>query len=91
MKGTGYEVYPDPYPKFNLFFRADNASLASLGIPSHTLSTTPIDVDPHYHKVDDEAETLDVNVLTETTKAVAKGIETIISGVDTPTRILIKE
>jgi len=90
LKGTGYKLFPDPYPKFNLFFRSDNASLAQLGVPSHTFSTTPIDVDPHYHKVDDEAETLDVNVLAETVKAVAKGTETIINGIDTPTRVVLK-
>ncbi|CAL2056681.1 M20/M25/M40 family metallo-hydrolase [Tenacibaculum sp. 190524A05c] len=90
LEGTGYKLYPDPYPKYNLFFRSDNASLARLGVPSHTFSTTPIDTDPDYHKVTDEAETLDVNVLTETIKAVAIGTSSIINGKDTPTRVTIK-
>lgn len=90
LEGTGYKLFADPYPKFNLFFRSDNASLAKLGVPSHTFSTTPIDIDPDYHKVSDEAETLDVNVLWETVKAVAKGTESIINGKDTPTRVLVK-
>lgn len=91
LKGSGYQLYPDPYDKFNLFFRSDNASLARLGVPSHTFSTTPIDVDKDYHKASDEPETLDVSVITETIKAVAKGTETMISGVDTPTRVVINE
>ena len=91
LKGTDYQLFPDPYIKFNLFFRSDNASLARLGVPSHTFSTTPIDVDKDYHKASDEAETLDVNVITETIKAVAKGTESIISGEDTPTRVVLKE
>ncbi len=91
LVGTGYKLFPDPYKKFNLFFRSDNASLARLGVPSHTFSTTPIDIDADYHKVSDEAETLDVGVLTETVKAVAKGTESIINGKDTPTRVVIKE
>ena len=91
LEGTGYKLFPDPYPKFNLFFRSDNASLARLGVPSHTFSTTPIDVDTDYHKVSDEAETLNVGVLTETVKAVARGTESIINGIDTPTRVEIKE
>ncbi|WP_159951524.1 M28 family peptidase [Polaribacter septentrionalilitoris] len=91
LEGTGYELHPDPYTSFNLFFRSDNASLARLGVPSHTFSATPIDVDKDYHKASDEAETLDVNVVTETIKAVAKGTESIISGKDTPTRVIIKE
>lgn len=90
LEGTGYKLFPDPYLKYNLFFRSDNASLAKLGVPSHTFSTTPIDIDPDYHKVSDEAETLDVNVLTETVKAVAKGTESIIKGIDTPTRVQLK-
>ena len=91
LEGTGYRLFPDPYPKFNLFFRSDNASLARLGVPSHTFSTTPIDIDTDYHQVSDEAETLNVGILTETVKAVAKGTESIINGKDTPTRVVIKE
>lgn len=91
LKGTGYKLFPDPYPKFNLFFRSDNASLARLGVPSHTFSTTQIDIDKDYHKESDEAESLDVGVITETIKAVAKGTESIINGKDTPTRVVIKE
>ncbi len=91
LVGTGYKLFPDPYKKFNLFFRSDNASLARLGVPSHTFSTTPIDIDADYHKVSDEAETLDIGILTETVKAVAKGTESIINGKDTPTRVVIEE
>lgn len=92
LEGTGYKLYPDPYPQFGLFFRSDNASLARLGVPSHTFSTTPLDKDgDYYHQVTDEAETLDMKVLTETIRAVAKGTESIIMGKDTPTRVVIKE
>ena len=90
LKGTGYQLFPDPYKSFNLFFRSDNASLARLGVPSHTFSTTPIDVDKDYHKVSDEAETLNMTVITQTIQAVAKGTESIINGTDTPTRVVIK-
>ncbi|WP_341220919.1 M20/M25/M40 family metallo-hydrolase [Polaribacter atrinae] len=91
LEGSGYQLFPDPYKKFNLFFRSDNASLARLGVPSHTFSTTPIDVDKDYHQVSDEVETLNMTVITETIKAVAKGTESIINGTDTPTRVVIKE
>ncbi len=91
LEGTEYKLYPDPYPKFRLFFRSDNASLARLGVPSHTFSTTQIDKDPDYHQVSDEAETLDVGIITETIKAVARGTESIINGKDTPSRVVIKE
>jgi hypothetical protein len=65
--------------------------LARLGVPSHTFSTTPIDVDPDYHKVSDESETLNMTVITQTIQAVAKGTESIINGKDTPTRVLLED
>ncbi len=91
LKKTEYRLYPDPYTKLKLFFRSDNASLAELGIPSHTFSTSPIDVDIHYHQVTDEAETLDMEVVTETIRAIALGTQSIINGKDTPTRVVLKK
>jgi len=91
LEGTGYVLHPDPYPSQNLFFRSDNASLARLGIPSHTFSTCPIDTDPYYHQATDEATTLNVSTITETIKAIALGTESIINGNDTPSRVVIKE
>ena len=90
LKGSPYQLFPDPYPKFNLFFRSDNASLARLGVPSHTFSTTPIDVDKDYHQVSDEAGTLNMTVITQTIQAVAKGTESIVKGTDTPTRVVLE-
>lgn len=86
-EGTIYEFYPDPYPNQNLFYRSDNATLARLGVPAHTISTTPIDVDPDYHQVSDEFETIDVEHLTNTIRAISKAAVGIISGDDTPTRV----
>jgi len=91
LVGTGYQLFPDPYKNYNLFFRSDNASLARLGVPSHTFSTTPIDVDKDYHQASDEAETLNMTVITQTIQAVAKGTESIINGKDTPTRVVLEE
>ena len=87
LKGFAFVLYPDPYKEFRLFFRSDNASLAKLGIPAHTFSTCPIDKDPYYHTVDDEIETLDIPTITHTIHAVVKGTESIIQGIDTPTRV----
>ena len=84
-----YKLYHDPYKNYRLFFRSDNASLARLGVPAHTFSTSPMDKDLDYHKVSDEAETLDVKTITETIKAIATGIRSIISGDDTPSRLIL--
>ena len=87
VTGTEYEFYPDPYPDQGLFYRSDNATLARLGVPAHSISTTPIDVDQDYHQVTDHVETLDLEHLTNTIRAIAMGAETIVSGVATPTRV----
>jgi len=89
LVGTSYTVHPDPYPTQRLFFRSDNASLAQLGIPSHTFSTVPIDTDEHYHQVTDEAATLDMEIITQTIRAIAIGTQSIVSGKDTPTRVIL--
>ena len=91
LEGSQYQLFPDPYTKFNLFFRSDNASLARLGVPSHTFSTTPIDVDKEYHQASDEVETLNMTVIAKTIQVVAKGTESIINGKDTPTRVVLDE
>ena len=84
-----YKLYTDPYINYRLFFRSDNASLARLGVPAHTFSTSPMDKDLDYHKVSDEAETLDVKTITETIKAIATGVRSIITGDDTPSRLIL--
>ena len=87
VTGTEYEFYQDPYPDQGLFYRSDNATLARLGVPAHSISTTPIDVDQDYHQVTDHVETLDLEHLTNTIRAIAMGAETIVSGAATPTRV----
>ena len=88
--GTGYQLFPDPYLNYNLFFRSDNASLARLGVPSHSFSTTAIDIDKDYHQPSDEVKTLNITVITQTINAIAKGTESVINGKDTPSRIVLK-
>ena len=87
LKGSNFNFYPDPYPQEHLFYRSDNATLASLGVPAHTISTSKMDSEPNYHKVTDEIGTLDLDNMTEIIKAIAISSESIISGKDTPTRV----
>jgi hypothetical protein len=87
LSGTGFTFHPDPYPKQNLFYRSDNATLAALGVPAHTISTDQIDIDPFYHTVGDEFATLDVNNIAATIKAIALSARSIVVGKDTPKRI----
>lgn len=87
LAGTEFTFHPDPYIKENLFYRSDNATLAALGVPAHTISTDQIDVDKFYHTVKDEYSTLDVENILSTIKAIAKSATSIVNGTDTPTRI----
>lgn len=89
--GTGFTFYPDPYPAQQLFYRSDNATLARLGVPAHTISTSKMDVEPHYHKLTDHVETLDLVNMTEVIKAIALSSKSIIAGKETPTRVKVEE
>lgn len=85
--GTLFQFNPDPYPEQNLFYRSDNATLARLGVPAHTISTSQIDADKFYHTVDDEFETLDVSNIVAAIRAIALGAQSIVDGQATPARI----
>jgi hypothetical protein len=87
LEGTAFKFYPDPYPEQNLFYRSDNATLAALGVPAHTISTDQIPTDKLYHTVKDEYSSLDVSNIVATIRAIALSSRSIVSGKDTPTRI----
>ncbi|USQ03586.1 M28 family peptidase [Aquirufa antheringensis] len=87
LVGSPFTFYPDPYLDQNLFYRSDNATLAELGVPAHTISTSKMDSEPNYHKASDEIQTLDLDNMTEIIKAIAKSATSIISGQDTPSRV----
>jgi Zn-dependent M28 family amino/carboxypeptidase len=87
LASTSYTFHPDPYPEQNLFYRSDNATLARLGVPAHTISTDQIDSDKLYHTVNDEFDSMDIQNVTSTIRAIALSAKGIVSGKDTPTRI----
>jgi putative aminopeptidase FrvX len=87
LEGSAFKFYPDPYPEQQLFYRSDNATLARLGVPAHTISTSKMDSEPNYHKASDEIGTLDMFNMTEIIKAIAISSSSIISGKDTPSRV----
>lgn len=90
LEGSGYSFYPDPYPTQQLFYRSDNATLARLGVPAHTISTSKMDNEPNYHKVTDHVETLDLENMTRIIKAIAISSKSIIAGKATPTRVKLE-
>jgi len=87
LEGTAFKFYPDPYPAQNLFYRSDNATLAALGVPAHTISTDQIDTDKLYHSVKDEFSSMDVSNIVATIRAIALSSRSIVAGKDAPARI----
>lgn len=84
---TKGKVHPDPYPQQKLFYRSDNATLARLGVPAHSFSSSQIDIDPHYHKVSDEVSTLDLESMHLVIEAISKATTSLVNGKDTPSRV----
>ncbi|HRO71413.1 MAG TPA: aminopeptidase, partial [Chitinophagaceae bacterium] len=65
----------------------DNATLARLGVPAHTISTAKMDAEPHYHKPSDHVETLDIENMTMIIRSIALSSRSIVAGKETPTRV----
>lgn len=91
LQGTEFTFYPDPYPAQQLFYRSDNATLARLGVPAHTISTSKMDVEPHYHKPSDEVKTLDLENMVMVIKAIGLSSKSIVAGKETPARVKVDE
>lgn len=91
LEGTGFTFYPDPYTTQNLFYRSDNATLARLGVPAHTISTSKMDSEPNYHKVTDEISTLDMDNMAMIIQAVALSSRGIVAGKETPSRVKVED
>lgn len=80
-------IYADPYPNQNLFYRSDNATLARLGVPAHSFSSTQLDKDQHYHQVSDDIDSLNLPSMLKVIKMMAIATTPLVEGKVTPTRI----
>jgi hypothetical protein len=87
LDNTGFTFHPDPYTDQNLFYRSDNATLARLGVPAHTISTSKMDSEANYHKASDEIGTLDLENMTAIIRSIALSAKGIVAGKETPTRV----
>ena len=64
-------------------------ALAKLGVPAHSFSTVQLPTDTYYHTVKDEVETLNMDNIVSTIKAVLIGAEDLVNGTATPSRITL--
>jgi Zn-dependent M28 family amino/carboxypeptidase len=88
---TDFTFHPDPYTQQQLFYRSDNATLARLGVPAHTISTAKMEDEPNYHKVSDHVETLDLENMTRIIRSIALSSKSIVAGKDTPSRVNVAD
>lgn len=91
LKAHQAEIYQDPYPEQGLFYRSDNATLARLGVPAHSFSSTQLDKDKHYHKVSDDIASLNLTSMHQVIKNLAIATQGLVTGVDTPSRVDISQ
>jgi len=87
LKAINSEIYKDPYPEQGLFYRSDNATLARLGVPAHSFSSTQLDKDKHYHKVSDDLASLDLNSMHQVIESLSIATKGLVDGTITPTRV----
>ncbi|MFY8272987.1 M28 family metallopeptidase [Pseudoalteromonas sp. SSDWG2] len=80
-------IQANPYPKLNLFYRSDNASLASLGVPAHSFSSTDMENNDHYHTVNDELANLDFDSIYKSVMLLAKASAPLARAELTPSRV----
>jgi Zn-dependent M28 family amino/carboxypeptidase len=84
---SGKKIHKDPYPKQKLFYRSDNATLAKLGVPAHSFSSSQLDKDQHYHQVSDEISSLNLPSMREVIQTLAVATQPLANGLVTPSRI----
>lgn len=84
---SGKKIYKDPYPEQGLFYRSDNATLARLGVPAHSFSSTQLDKDEHYHQTSDDLTSLSLTSLHQIIKTLATATQPLVDGHITPSRI----
>jgi len=87
LKTSGIKIYQDPYPAQRLFYRSDNATLARLGVPAHSFSSTQLDKDQHYHQVSDDLASLTLPSMHQVINTLAIATQPLVTGKITPTRI----
>ena len=87
LKDKNSKIYKDPYPEQGLFYRSDNATLARLGVPAHSFSSTQLDKDQHYHKTSDDINSLDLSSMYKVIESLSIATQGLVDGSITPTRI----
>lgn len=84
---TDFKLRREPAEEKQLFQRSDNLPFARLGVPAHTVMSSD-DSEWCYHKPCDNFAGINIGHLTSVIKVIALSCQGLISGRDTPSRIL---
>jgi Zn-dependent M28 family amino/carboxypeptidase len=79
---AGVRIWKDEQSSDPFFARSDNAAIAALGIPAHTLSVAY--EFPDYHKVSDHWDKIDYDNMSLVNRAIALGLMRLASDVAPP-------
>ena len=82
FQGAGLAVVQDPYPEQRFFERSDNIVFVRRGIVGQTFST--YDLHEDYHRVSDEADTLDFEHMEGCARAGLAAVRLVADGEVTP-------
>jgi len=88
LKAAGLKMIREPDEEKMLFMRSDNYPFVDKGVPFHTIMASDDD-DPCYHKPCDEIERIDIPNLTAIIRAIATASRTLISGEETPGKVIM--
>lgn len=83
LAGTGMKIIPEKSFGKDLFARSDNFSFFKKGIPAHSIMSSDDD-DPCYHQPCDDADTIDVENMTNIIRSIVKAASSLVNGTDTP-------
>jgi hypothetical protein len=82
LEERGLAIVADPRPEQHFFERSDNIAFVRRGIVGQSLSSYSMHTD--YHKVSDEADTLDYEHLATCTREALRALRPIVEGELTP-------
>ncbi|HZI53492.1 MAG TPA: M28 family peptidase, partial [Chitinophagaceae bacterium] len=84
---TPLKVKAGPLEEKELYKRSDNFPFVEKGVPAHSIMSSDDD-DKCYHRPCDELKRIDISHMTTVIKGIVVAAETLISGKETPARVL---
>ncbi|MEP7373569.1 MAG: M28 family peptidase [Chitinophagaceae bacterium] len=90
LSATSVRVKPGPPETKEMFKRSDNFPFVEKGIPAHSIMSSDDD-EECYHQPCDEIKRINISHLTTIVRAIATATRKLMSGDDTPSRVISRE